>query len=308
MLAKALARESGSVFLNVLPSHIQSKWFGDTQKYVSAIFSLARKLQPCIVFIDEVDAVLGKRRANEHEVTVSMKTEFMQLWDGLTTGRNDRILIFGATNRPDNLDDAVLRRFVVQYEVGKPGTAQRADILKVILQRYHREEPAGVEARLLNNHVEVDGKRPLDKLAEKTKDFSGADLYNMCCTAASDAAHDAADEVGQPTTIQAPTLTFEMLMKTARATRPSNAAATEYGHRSGVSDQRQSLIDLVDVVWSVQQVATQLGVHNMHAQRAAQFGNGTGMNGHADFNTYDPNAPEDDGNNGNEEDGDNNHI
>ena len=101
----------------------------------------------------------------------------------------------------------------------------------------------------------------------------------------------------RPTSSQAPTLTFEMLLKTAESTRPSNAAALEYGHRTGGSDQRQSLIELVEVVWSVQQMATQIGVQHMHAQRAAQFGNGTGMNGHAaGFNTYDPNAPEDDGN------------
>jgi ATPase family AAA domain-containing protein 1 len=59
---------------------VQSKWLGDSQKLVTAIFSLATKLQPSIIFIDEVDGLLGRRREQDHEATTSLKTEFMQLW------------------------------------------------------------------------------------------------------------------------------------------------------------------------------------------------------------------------------------
>ena len=59
---------------------MQSKWLGDSQKLVTAIFSLATKLQPSIIFIDEVDGLLGRRRDQDHEATTSLKTEFMQLW------------------------------------------------------------------------------------------------------------------------------------------------------------------------------------------------------------------------------------
>jgi ATPase family AAA domain-containing protein 1 len=61
-------------------SAVQSKWLGDSQKLVTAIFSLAAKLQPSIIFIDEVDGLLGRRREQDHEATTSLKTEFMQLW------------------------------------------------------------------------------------------------------------------------------------------------------------------------------------------------------------------------------------
>lgn len=79
MLAKALAKESGACFINVRASTLQSKWFGDTNKLVTAVFTLAHKLQPSIIWIDEVDALLGRRRDMEHEAVTAMKTEFMQV-------------------------------------------------------------------------------------------------------------------------------------------------------------------------------------------------------------------------------------
>ncbi|CAN1251027.1 Outer mitochondrial transmembrane helix translocase [Linum perenne] len=86
MLAKAIAKESGAVFINVRISNLMSKWFGDAQKLaVAAVFSLAYKLQPAIIFIDEVDSFLGQRRSSDHEALTNMKTEFMALWDGFTT-------------------------------------------------------------------------------------------------------------------------------------------------------------------------------------------------------------------------------
>lgn len=75
MLAKALAHESGACFINLHISTLTEKWFGDSNKLVRAVFSLARKLQPSIVFIDEIDAVLGQRRSGEHEASGMVKAE-----------------------------------------------------------------------------------------------------------------------------------------------------------------------------------------------------------------------------------------
>ena len=77
MLAKALAHESGASFINLHISTITEKWYGDSNKLVNAVFSLARKLQPTIVFIDEIDAVLGQRRSGEHEASGMVKAEYV---------------------------------------------------------------------------------------------------------------------------------------------------------------------------------------------------------------------------------------
>lgn len=138
MLAKALAHESGACFINLHISTLTEKWFGDSNKLVNAVFSLARKLEPTIVFIDEIDAVLGTRRSGEHEASGMVKAEFMTHWDGLSSvsssGQPQRILILGATNRIQDIDDAILRRMPKKFPVSLPTTPQRAKILKLILK------------------------------------------------------------------------------------------------------------------------------------------------------------------------------
>lgn len=89
LLAKALAKESGAAFLNVSPSLITSKWFGESNKLAHAIFSLARKIQPCIIFMDEIDCFLRERGGvgkSDHEAMGMVKSEFMTCWDGLLGG------------------------------------------------------------------------------------------------------------------------------------------------------------------------------------------------------------------------------
>jgi ATPase family AAA domain-containing protein 1 len=87
----ALAKESGANFINLHVSTLTDKWFGESQKLVHALFTLARKLEPCIIFIDEVrttnqiDAFMRQRSSIDNEATAMMKAEFMTLWDGLAT-------------------------------------------------------------------------------------------------------------------------------------------------------------------------------------------------------------------------------
>lgn len=178
MLAKALAKESGANFICLRPSMLQSKWYGETQKLVQATFTLAYKLQPCIIFVDEVDALLGTRKAHEHEATTALKTEFMQLWDGMSTRKECNVCVLAATNRPYDLDEAILRRFGAQFEVGMPDMNARKEILRITLRQHNQEMPNCVEPDLLRDEQ-------LTRLAAATDHFSGSDLYELCAAAAS---------------------------------------------------------------------------------------------------------------------------
>ncbi|KAK1392179.1 hypothetical protein POM88_011235 [Heracleum sosnowskyi] len=167
MLAKAIAKESGAVFINVRIAKLKSKWYGEAEKIVSAVFSLAHKLQPSIIFIDEVDSFLGQRRSRDHEVLTSMKTEFMSLWDGLTTDQNARVMVLAATNRPSELDEAIRRRLPQTFKVGLPDHRGRVDILKVVLKG-----------------EKVGSSIDLDHISGLCDGYSGSDLFELCKQAA----------------------------------------------------------------------------------------------------------------------------
>ncbi|KAM0877539.1 hypothetical protein ACQ4PT_035432 [Festuca glaucescens] len=167
MLAKAIAKESGAVFINIRISNLMSKWFGDAQKLVSAVFSLAHKLQPTIIFIDEVDSFLGQRRTTDHEAMTNMKTEFMSLWDGFTTDQNARVMVLAATNRPSELDEAILRRFTQIFEIGVPVRSERSKILQVVLKGEN-----------------VEPNINYDYIASLCDGFTGSDILELCKQAA----------------------------------------------------------------------------------------------------------------------------
>ncbi|XP_039017191.1 uncharacterized protein LOC120148067 isoform X4 [Hibiscus syriacus] len=168
MLAKAVATEAGANFINISMSSITSKWFGEGEKYVKAVFSLASKIAPSVVFVDEVDSMLGRREnPGEHEAMRKMKNEFMVNWDGLRTKDTERVLVLAATNRPFDLDEAVIRRLPRRLMVNLPDAANRAKILKVILAKED-----------LSPDVDFDA------IASLTDGYSGSDLKNLCVTAA----------------------------------------------------------------------------------------------------------------------------
>ncbi|CAN9103290.1 unnamed protein product [Alternaria sp. RS040] len=174
MLAKALAHESGACFINLHISTLTEKWYGDSNKLVNAVFSLARKLQPSIVFIDEIDAVLGQRRSGEHEASGMVKAEFMTHWDGLAsstssgTSTPQRICILGATNRIQDIDEAILRRMPKKFPVALPSATQRHNIFSLILR--------GTKI----DHQNFD----LNYLVRVSAGMSGSDIKEACRDAA----------------------------------------------------------------------------------------------------------------------------
>ncbi|CAK4079314.1 unnamed protein product [Aphanomyces euteiches] len=167
LLAKAIAKESGAFFINLKISTLMSKWFGESQKLVKAAFSLAKKLAPCIIFIDEVDSFMGARSGGASDPTYnSMKTEFLALWDGFVDNSPDGgfgVVVLGATNRPADVDAAFLRRMPRTFEVDLPDASQRQQILQVHL----RGEPLASDLDLA-------------QIARDTVNYSGSDLKELC--------------------------------------------------------------------------------------------------------------------------------
>lgn len=91
-------------------------WIGEDEKNVRALFPLAAKVSPTIIFVDEVDSMLGQRtRVGEHEAMRKIKNELMTHWDSLMTKPGERILVLAATNRPFDHDEAIIRRFECRW-------------------------------------------------------------------------------------------------------------------------------------------------------------------------------------------------
>lgn len=162
MLAKATAREAGARFINLEVAMLTDKWYGESQKIVRAVFTLAKKIQPCIIFIDEIDTLLRSRDSNDHEATAMVKGQFMILWDGIETDTSCRVIIMGATNRPHDIDRAILRRMPAMYNIGLPSQNQRKSIIKKM-----------VDTNYLSPEVD------LNQIAELTVEFSGSDLWEL---------------------------------------------------------------------------------------------------------------------------------
>ncbi|KAJ3645563.1 hypothetical protein Zmor_023208 [Zophobas morio] len=163
LIAKATAREAGTRFINLDLSILTDKWYGESQKLAAAVFTLAVKLQPCIIFIDEIDSFLRSRNTTDHEATAMMKAQFMSLWDGLITDPTCTVIVMGATNRPQDLDRAILRRMPATFHIPMPSAVQRKKILSLTLENEPIAEDVDVE-----------------KMARLTDGFSGSDLRELC--------------------------------------------------------------------------------------------------------------------------------
>ncbi|XP_046899577.1 spastin isoform X2 [Hypomesus transpacificus] len=163
MLAKAVAMESNATFFNISAASLTSKYVGEGEKLVRALFAVARELQPSIIFIDEIDSLLCERREGEHDASRRLKTEFLIEFDGVQSGGDERVLVMGATNRPQELDEAVLRRFAKRVYVALPTDETRLKLLK----------------NLLGKHGNPLTQKELSQLARMTEGYSGSDLTSL---------------------------------------------------------------------------------------------------------------------------------
>ncbi len=168
LLAKAVANESGANFLSVKGPEVLSKWVGESEKAIREIFKKAKQSSPSIVFLDEVDAIAPRRGAYEgSHVTESMVNQLLTSMDGMEG--MEGVVVIGATNRPDILDNGLLRagRFDRLIKVTAPDEEARRAILNV-----HSE------GMPLNKDVD------LKEIGKLTKGYVGADLEALCREAA----------------------------------------------------------------------------------------------------------------------------
>ena len=161
LIAKALAKMTESNFISIKGPELLSKWVGESEKGVREIFRKARQAAPCIIFLDEVDALVPRRGSgnSDSHVTENIVSQILTEIDGLEELHN--VLIIGATNRLDIVDEALLRpgRFDRIIEVGNPDSKGRKHIFEI----HTKKKP-------LENNVD------LKKLVEVTDGFSGAEI------------------------------------------------------------------------------------------------------------------------------------
>ncbi|RUS72904.1 hypothetical protein EGW08_019324, partial [Elysia chlorotica] len=168
LIGKCIASQSKSTFFCISASSLTSKWVGEGEKMVRTLFAVARCHQPAVIFIDEIDSLLSQRSDSEHESSRRIKTEFLVQLDGAATESEDRILVIGATNRPQEIDEAARRRFVKRLLIPLPeAVARRQIVINLMAQQ---------KSDLTETDVQM--------ICDKTEGYSGADMTNLCREAA----------------------------------------------------------------------------------------------------------------------------
>ena len=182
-ISRALAHELGLPFVEVKLSMITSQYLGETAKNVERTFEVAKRLSPCILFIDEFDSVAKTRRSDEHAALKRAVNTLLKSIDDVSLIR-DEVLLIGATNHPDQLDAAAWRRFDEIVNFPKPDREMRADILRVITRRmdiaeFDPEEVAAKTTGLTGSDLRmVLREAVLEALTEGRRTLTQADVMD----------------------------------------------------------------------------------------------------------------------------------
>ena len=166
MLGRAIASNIKATFFNISASSLTSKWIGEGEKLVKALFTVAGCVQPSVVFMDEIDSLLSARKGEgEHEASRRLKTELLVQIEGCSPSSTERrLLIVGATNRPEELDEAARRRMPKQLYIPLPCPSAR----RAMVRKY-------IDGSV--NHELSDGD--VEKVVQHTEGYSGADMKFM---------------------------------------------------------------------------------------------------------------------------------
>ncbi|RME31796.1 AAA family ATPase [Candidatus Woesearchaeota archaeon] len=163
LLAKAVANEADANFIAVKGPSLISKWVGESEKHIREIFSKARQVAPAIIFFDEFDSISKARGSSLTDATERMVNQLLNEIDGVE--ELERVAIIAATNRPELIDEALLRpgRIDLKIEIPMPDKQSRVEIFKV-----HTK------------HMPLDKNVKLEQWADKTAGWSGADIEALC--------------------------------------------------------------------------------------------------------------------------------
>lgn len=167
LLAKASSNTLSATFFEARISSLLSKYFGESNKLVNALFAKARRMQPSLIFMDELDSLAISRDSNIDESTRRVLGQLLTEIEGFASSTGDKVLIMGATNKPWDLDDAILSRFQKKIHIPLPEKVARKIILQIHLH--------GADLSRIS----------ISDLAEMTEGFSGRDLSNLCQEAVS---------------------------------------------------------------------------------------------------------------------------
>lgn len=162
---------------------------------------MARELQPSVIFIDEIDSLLSSRHTREHDAVRRLKTEFLIQFDGVSTNVNDRVLVMGATNRPQDLDDAVLRRMEKRIYIPLPDSEARKTLLKCtghndgVANSSNNENNNNDNETDNNNNTFSLSEEELNQLVESTEGYSCSDIVSLCKEASFGPLRDLGDDI-----------------------------------------------------------------------------------------------------------------
>ncbi|KAI3409733.1 AAA domain-containing protein [Psidium guajava] len=164
MIGKAIAGEAKATFFYISASSLTSKWIGEGEKLVRALFGVAHCRQPAVIFVDEIDSLLSQRKSEgEHESSRRLKTQFLIEMEGFDSG-SEQVLLIGATNRPQELDEAARRRLTKRLYIPLPSSEARAWIIRNLLEKDGLFKLSSEDMNIICN---------------LTKGYSGSDMKNL---------------------------------------------------------------------------------------------------------------------------------
>ncbi|KAK0589058.1 hypothetical protein LWI29_009112 [Acer saccharum] len=164
MIGKAIAGEAKATFFYISASSLTSKWIGEGEKLVRALFGVASCRQPAVIFVDEIDSLLSQRKSEgEHESSRRLKTQFLIEMEGFDSG-SEQILLIGATNRPQELDEAARRRLTKRLYIPLPSSEARSWIIRNLLEK---------DGLFKLSEEDING------ICKLTEGYSGSDMKNL---------------------------------------------------------------------------------------------------------------------------------